>query len=150
MKIIIDRPENAFDAFEHISAEVKASPLDPSPEAVAGKPHPVSEEQVCSCESYHGIFFTYIKPFVNLTYHTEQPQINRLTEWSKNCAALLKVVETMTQDERRQMLGRCAPSARSGSEHAPLPPTSPCLSATPHAPEQLVRMRLRLPRPPKC
>ena len=48
MKIIIDRPENAFDMFEQISAGVKASPLDPSPEANTGKPHPISEEQVSS------------------------------------------------------------------------------------------------------
>ena len=48
MKIIIDRPENAFDIFEQISAEVKASPMDPSPEAVLGKPHPVGEDQVLS------------------------------------------------------------------------------------------------------
>ena len=48
MKIIIDRPENAYDMFEQISSEVKANPLDPSPEANTGKPHPVSEEQVIS------------------------------------------------------------------------------------------------------
>lgn len=62
MKIIIDRPENAFDIFEQISSEVKANPLDPSPNATLAKPHPVGEDQM-----------------------------NRVTEWSKNCATLLKV-----------------------------------------------------------
>ena len=46
MKIIIDRPDNAFDMFEQISAEVKANPMDPSPEATLGRPHPVGQVQV--------------------------------------------------------------------------------------------------------
>ena len=53
MKIIIDRPENAYDMFEQISSEVKANPLDPSPEANIPKPHPVSEEQVYSCPPFY-------------------------------------------------------------------------------------------------
>ena len=32
MKILLDRPANAFDSFELISAEVKANPLNPDPE----------------------------------------------------------------------------------------------------------------------
>lgn len=62
MKIIIDRPENAFDIFEQISSEVKSAPMDPSPEASIGKPHPVGQDQM-----------------------------EKLQEWSKNCATLLKV-----------------------------------------------------------
>ena len=46
MKIIIDRPENAFDIFEQISTEVKLNPMDPSPEAAMGKSPPVGQDQV--------------------------------------------------------------------------------------------------------
>jgi radial spoke head protein 4A len=46
MKIIIDRPDNAFDIFEQISADVKVNPMDPSPDATLGRPHPVGQDQV--------------------------------------------------------------------------------------------------------
>lgn len=44
MRIVIDRPANAYDAFELISADIKANPLDPSPET--GKSVPPSEAEV--------------------------------------------------------------------------------------------------------
>lgn len=44
MRILIERPKNAFEAFELISAEVKGNPLNPDPEH--GKPLPMSAEQV--------------------------------------------------------------------------------------------------------
>jgi hypothetical protein len=44
MKILIDRPKNAFDSFELISSEVKANPLDPNP--LKGKPIPPSAAEV--------------------------------------------------------------------------------------------------------
>ena len=44
MRIVMDRPSNAYDAFELISADIKANPLNPDPEA--GKAVPPSEEQV--------------------------------------------------------------------------------------------------------
>ena len=46
MRILIDRPKNAYDAFELISADVKANPLSPDPEYGLGKPLPLSAEQV--------------------------------------------------------------------------------------------------------
>jgi radial spoke head protein 4A len=44
MKILVDRPANAFDMFEHISAEVKANPLNPETSAVA--PVPPSADEI--------------------------------------------------------------------------------------------------------
>ena len=44
MRIVMDRPSNAYDAFELISADIKSNPLNPDPEA--GKPVPPSEEEV--------------------------------------------------------------------------------------------------------
>lgn len=44
MKIIIDRPKNSYDAFELISADVKANPLNPDP--LKGKPLPPSAAEV--------------------------------------------------------------------------------------------------------
>ena len=44
MKILVDRPKNAFDMFEVISAEVKANPLNPDPQHV--KAVPASQEEV--------------------------------------------------------------------------------------------------------
>ena len=32
MKVLLDRPSNAYDMFEVISSNVKANPLDPTPE----------------------------------------------------------------------------------------------------------------------
>ena len=46
MKILLDRPANAFDNFELISSEVKLNPLNPDPEL--GRPVPPSAEEVCS------------------------------------------------------------------------------------------------------
>lgn len=43
MRIVMDRPGNAYDAFELISADIKANPLNPDPEA--GKGVPPSEEE---------------------------------------------------------------------------------------------------------
>jgi len=44
MKILIDRPKDAFDSFELISADVKANPLNPDPEK--GKPLPPSAAEL--------------------------------------------------------------------------------------------------------
>jgi hypothetical protein len=44
MKILIDRPDNAFDAFELISAEVKENPYDPNP--LRGRSIPASGEEL--------------------------------------------------------------------------------------------------------
>lgn len=44
MKILIERPKDAFDTFELISADVKANPLNPDPEK--GRPVPPSAEEV--------------------------------------------------------------------------------------------------------
>lgn len=46
MRIIIDRPKNAYEAFELISASVKGNPLNPDPEH--GRPLPMSAQQVSS------------------------------------------------------------------------------------------------------
>jgi len=43
MKILLDRPKNAYDMFELVSAEVKANPLNPDPESNKGIP-PSAEE----------------------------------------------------------------------------------------------------------
>jgi hypothetical protein len=44
MKILVDRPKNAFEAFELISAEVKANPL--TPEQTLARPLEIVPEQV--------------------------------------------------------------------------------------------------------
>jgi hypothetical protein len=44
MRILQDRPQNAFDNFELLSSQVKASPLNPDPEL--GRPVPPSAEEV--------------------------------------------------------------------------------------------------------
>lgn len=44
MKILVDRPANAYDAFELISAEVKDNPFDPSP--TRGKPLPPAPQEL--------------------------------------------------------------------------------------------------------
>ena len=44
MKIMIERPKNAYDSFENISAHVKANPLNPDP--LAGAELPPSAAQV--------------------------------------------------------------------------------------------------------
>lgn len=44
MKILLERPANAFDNFETISAEVKSNPLNPDPEK--GKPLPPTATEV--------------------------------------------------------------------------------------------------------
>ena len=44
MRIVLDRPANAYDAFELISADVKANPLNPDPEK--GRPVPAGAEEV--------------------------------------------------------------------------------------------------------
>jgi hypothetical protein len=44
MKILLDRPQNAYDMFELISAEVKANPLNP--EAEVNKVIPSTPEEV--------------------------------------------------------------------------------------------------------
>ena len=45
MKILLDRPSNAYDMFELISSEVKVNPLNP--EVVSERGVPPSEEEVC-------------------------------------------------------------------------------------------------------
>lgn len=44
MKILIEKPKNAYDSIESISASVKQSPLDPNPPV--SKPLPLSAEQI--------------------------------------------------------------------------------------------------------
>ena len=44
MKILLDRPGNAYDNFELISSELKSNPMNPDPEA--GKSVPASSEEV--------------------------------------------------------------------------------------------------------
>ena len=44
MKVLLDRPQNAYDMFEIISADVKANPLNP--EAEDNKSIPPSAEEV--------------------------------------------------------------------------------------------------------
>jgi len=44
MRIVLDRPANAYDSFELISADVKANPMNPDPEK--GRPLPPSQEEV--------------------------------------------------------------------------------------------------------
>ena len=44
MKILVDRPQNAFDSFELISAQVKESSLDLNPSK--GRELPPSKEEV--------------------------------------------------------------------------------------------------------
>eukprot|EP01038_Epipyxis_sp_PR26KG_P008949 gene8949-12066_t len=44
MKVLIERPKNAFDSFELISADVKANPLNPDPEK--GRPLPPSADEL--------------------------------------------------------------------------------------------------------
>ena len=44
MRIVLERPANAYDSFELISADVKANPMNPDPEK--GKPVPPSAEEV--------------------------------------------------------------------------------------------------------
>ena len=43
MKILLDRPSNAYDMFENISADVKVNPLNPE---VTSKSVPPSAEEV--------------------------------------------------------------------------------------------------------
>ena len=49
MRIVLDRPANAYDSFELISADVKANPMNPDPEK--GRPLPPSQEEVRGCYS---------------------------------------------------------------------------------------------------
>lgn len=44
MKILVDRPANAFESFELISADVKAQPLQPAPHIARSLP--LNPEQV--------------------------------------------------------------------------------------------------------
>ena len=44
MKIVLERPANAYDSFELISADVKTNPMNPDPEK--GRPVPPSAEEV--------------------------------------------------------------------------------------------------------
>ena len=50
MRIVLERPANAYDSFELISADVKANPMNPDPEK--GKPVPPSAEEVSARASY--------------------------------------------------------------------------------------------------
>jgi len=50
MKLLLDRPGNAYDNFELISADVKANPLDPNPSA--GKPVPESADVIAKKEAW--------------------------------------------------------------------------------------------------
>jgi hypothetical protein len=45
--LLQNRPQNAYDNFEIISANVKANPLNPDPEL--GRPVPPSAEEVSLC-----------------------------------------------------------------------------------------------------
>ncbi len=44
MKIIIDKPRNAYDMFEQISAQVKSNPLNPEP--IINNNIPLTPEEV--------------------------------------------------------------------------------------------------------
>jgi len=44
MRILVDRPKNAYEAFELISANVKSNPLNSEPDS--GKPFPPDAEQI--------------------------------------------------------------------------------------------------------
>lgn len=46
MRVMIERPKNAYDSFELLSADVKANPLNPDP--TKGKPVPPSSAEVNS------------------------------------------------------------------------------------------------------
>lgn len=66
MRIVLDRPANAYDSFELISADVKANPMNPDPEK--GRPLPPSQEEVGSF--YSSLLFrlspatiTHLLPF---------------------------------------------------------------------------------------
>lgn len=50
MKLLLDRPGNAYENFEFISAAVKETPLDPNPSA--GRPVPDSAELVAKKEAW--------------------------------------------------------------------------------------------------
>lgn len=62
MKVLIDRPKNAYDSFELISSEVKANPLSPDPDFSRGKSLPLSAEQ-----------------------------LEKQLTWANNCSKLLKI-----------------------------------------------------------
>ena len=57
MRIVLDRPANAYDSFELISADVKANPMNPDPEK--GGPLPPSQEEVLFCSLRTLLFFVY-------------------------------------------------------------------------------------------
>mmetsp|Transcript_26581 Transcript_26581/g.58866 ORF Transcript_26581/g.58866 Transcript_26581/m.58866 type:complete len:434 (+) Transcript_26581:82-1383(+) len=59
MKILIDRPKDAYDSFELISADVKANPLNPDPEK--GKPVPPSADEVAKMVSWANACATLLK-----------------------------------------------------------------------------------------
>ena len=44
MKILLEKPANAYDSFELISAEVKENPLNPDPEK--GRPIEMNKDEV--------------------------------------------------------------------------------------------------------
>jgi len=69
MRILIERPKNAYDAFELISAEVKENPLSPDPEYGLGKPLPLSASQ-----------------------------LDKQYTWTSKCAALFKVPDEPPED----------------------------------------------------
>lgn len=69
MKILIERPKNAYDSFELISADVKANPLSPDPDFAQGKSLPLSVEQL-------------------------EKQLN----WTNNCSKMLKIPDEPPED----------------------------------------------------
>ncbi len=68
MKLLIERPTNAFDNFELISADTKLNPLNPDPEK--GRPLPPSGAEVC-IYMYICCLFTTLLHFLSCyQYHT--------------------------------------------------------------------------------
>lgn len=59
MKIILDRPKDAYDSFEIISSEIKANPLDPSP--IKGRTITPSEEEVSKISKFTTVNATLLK-----------------------------------------------------------------------------------------
>jgi Radial spokehead-like protein len=69
MKIVLERPANAYDMFELISADVKSNPLNPDPEK--GKPVPPSPEEVSPSLPARGPQFAPTYPLYPLLTPTD-------------------------------------------------------------------------------
>ena len=90
MKIVLERPANAYDMFELISADVKSNPLNPDPEK--GKPVPPSPEEVSSFYRPPWRRASLTPPPKHTNTNARQ-QVAKQLQWAKRCASLLKVPE---------------------------------------------------------